>query len=54
MSYIADRLKEPSTRNGFAVALTIIAQVQPQYAAILLPLAGLIAGHTLITVHPKQ
>jgi len=54
MSYIADRLKEPSTRNGIALALTIAAQVQPQYAAILLPIAGLIAGHTMITADPKN
>ncbi len=54
MKYIIDRLREPSTRNGIALALTIAAQVQPQYAAILLPLAGLIAGHTMITPDPKR
>lgn len=54
MSYIIDRLREPSTRNGIALALTIAAQVQPQYAAILLPLAGLIAGHSILTADPKQ
>lgn len=54
MKYIIDRLREPSTRNGIAVALTIAAQLQPQYAAMLLTLTGLIAGHTIVTPDPQR
>lgn len=54
MKYIIDRLREPSTRNGIALALTIAAQLQPQYAAILLPLAGTIAVHAAVTPDPKR
>lgn len=54
MKYIIDRLREPSTRNGTLLALTIAAQLQPQYAVTSLPLAGTIAVHTAVTPDPKR
>ena len=54
MSWLRDRLKEQSTKNGIAIVLTAIATVQPQYSAILLPLAGLFAGHAIVTPDAKQ
>ena len=54
MRYLINRLREPSTRNGLAVALTIAAQYLPAHAPWLLPLAGLIAVHTATTPDPQQ
>ena len=54
MRYLIDRLREPSTRNGIAVVLTIAAQYLPMHAPWLLPLAGAIAVHTAASPDPQQ
>ncbi len=47
--YIIDRLKEPSTRLGIATILGIIAPMFPAYTLIIQGVAGVIAGHTVVT-----
>ena len=54
MRYLIDRLREPSTRNCIAVALTISAQYLPMHAPWLLPLAGAIAVHNAASPDPQQ
>jgi len=54
VSYIISRLREPSTRNGIALLLTVAAQFVPMHAPWLLPLAGAIAVHTAVTPDPAK
>lgn len=53
MNYIISRLREPSTRNGIALLLTVAAQFVPMHAGWLLPLAGAIAVHTAVMPDPQ-
>lgn len=54
MSYIFDRLKEPSTRLGIATVLGLVAPMYPAYTMIIQSVAGLIAGHAIVTPDPEQ
>lgn len=47
--YIIDRLKEPSTRLGIATILGIVAPMFPAYTMLIQGVAGIIAGHTVVT-----
>ena len=54
MRWIVDRLKETGTQNAAATAAIIAAQLQPQYSALWLAIAGLITGGVAVTKEPKN
>ena len=54
MKYLIDRLKEPSTRLGIATVLGLIAPAFPAYTLLIQGIAGVIAGHTIITPDSKK
>lgn len=54
MSYIIDRLKEPSTRLAIAgILVQFVAPAVPAYATVIQLLAAAIAGHVVATPDPK-
>ncbi len=49
MSWLINRLKETGTQNAAATAAIIAAQLQPQYSALWLAIAGIITGGVAVT-----
>lgn len=54
MSYIIDRLKEPSTRIALAGILYAVAPMFPAYQAIAQGIAALLAGHAVVAPDPQK
>lgn len=54
MSYIIDRLNEPSTRLAIATILGIVAPMFPAYTVIIQGVAGALAGHMMLTPDPQK
>jgi len=54
MKYILNRLREPSTRLGIATVLGLIAPMYPAYTVIIQGVAGIIAGHAIVTPDPVK
>ena len=54
MSWLINRLKETGTQNAAATAAIIAAQLQPEYSALWLAIAGIITGGVAVTKEPKN